>query len=346
MGWRWCSASCCTHSRRKSTAASTSSSAAWWRAASPTASTAFGCMHERLHRRLACAGGARGRGRYSQPDLAHAGPMVRRRARRGLGTSGVGKGGGNRDPRRRHRSNPGAAAGRARQRSGFVALWRAGSRLHRFHADASIDLCRRAVRGNRHARRQMVAGLSRVPTTIAMARYSARVGRNAGMKNMVRESEIRDGELAVDMPAARDAGLVFIGRIRTPWTSRLATPRQGRHDGPVCRLEIFEPWVPAIKGVDFYSNLEVIYWLHQSRRDLVLQSPKNNKSTRGTFSLRSPVRPNPIATSVVKLVGIEGNVVLVRGLDCLDETPLLDIKPDRCEFTPLAPPQPGDFETE
>src|ERR1700730_7196269 len=110
---------------------------------------------------------------------------------------------------------------------------------------------------------------------------------------MVSESEIREGETAVDPPKARDAGLVFIGRIRTPWTSRLMTPRQGRHDGPVCRLEIFEPWAPALKGVDFYSNLEVIYWLHQSRRDLVLQSPKNNKSTRGTFSLRSPVRPNP-----------------------------------------------------
>ena len=162
---------------------------------------------------------------------------------------------------------------------------------------------------------------------------------------MVRESEIRDGELAVDVPSARDAGLFFIGRIRTPWTSRLATPRQGRHDGPVCRLEIFEPWVPALKGVDFYANLEVLYWLHQSRRDLVLQSPKNNKSTRGTFSLRSPVRPNPIGTSIVKLVGIEGSTVLVRGLDCLDETPLLDLKPDRCEFTPLAPPQAGDFET-
>jgi len=145
---------------------------------------------------------------------------------------------------------------------------------------------------------------------------------------MVRESEIREGELAVEMPKTTNAGLVFIGRIRTPWTSRLETPRQGRHDGPVCRLEIFEPWVPALKGVDFYSNLEVIYWLHLSRRDLVLQSPKNNKSTRGTFSLRSPVRPNPIGTSTVKLVGIEGNVVLVRGLDCLDETPLLDIKPD------------------
>jgi hypothetical protein len=113
---------------------------------------------------------------------------------------------------------------------------------------------------------------------------------------MVRESEIREGELAVELPTPRDAGLVFIGRIRTPWTSRLQAPRQGRHDGPVCRLEIFEPFVPAIKGVDFYSNLEVLYWLHLSRRDLVLQSPKNNKSTRGTFSLRSPVRPNPIGT--------------------------------------------------
>jgi len=90
----------------------------------------------------------------------------------------------------------------------------------------------------------------------------------------------------------------------------------------------------------------VIYWLDQSRRDLVLQSPKNNGNTRGTFSLRSPVRPNPIATSIVKFVGIEGNTVLVRGLDCLVGTPLLDIKPDRCEFTPLAPPQSGDFETD
>ncbi|CAN5301040.1 tRNA (N6-threonylcarbamoyladenosine(37)-N6)-methyltransferase TrmO [soil metagenome] len=163
---------------------------------------------------------------------------------------------------------------------------------------------------------------------------------------MVRESEIRNGETAVDAPKPTNAGLVFIGRIRTPWTSRLETPRQGRHDGPVCRLEIFEPWVPALQGLDLYKHLEVIYWLHLSRRDLVLQSPKNDGIARGTFSLRSPVRPNPLGTSMVKLVGVEGSTVFVRGLDCLDETPLLDIKPDRCEFTPLAPPQPGDFQTE
>ena len=161
---------------------------------------------------------------------------------------------------------------------------------------------------------------------------------------MVRQQDLREGEVAIELPPAQDAGLVFIGRIRTPWTSRLETPRQGRQDGPICRLEIFEPFVPAIKGVDFYSNLEVLYWLDQSRRDIILQSPKNNEKTRGTFSLRSPVRPNPIGTSIVKLVGIEGNAVLVRGLDCLDNTPLIDLKPDRCEFTPLATPQKGDVE--
>ena len=163
---------------------------------------------------------------------------------------------------------------------------------------------------------------------------------------MVRESEIRTNEVAVDPPKPNQAGLVYIGRIRTPWTSRLETPRQGRQDGPVCRLEIFEPWVPALQGLDLYKTLEVIYWLHLSRRDLVLQSPKNDGLARGTFSLRSPVRPNPLGTSMVKLVGIEGSTVFVRGLDCLDETPLIDLKPDRCEFTPLAPPQAGDFETE
>ena len=163
---------------------------------------------------------------------------------------------------------------------------------------------------------------------------------------MVRESEIRVSEIAVEPPKVHDAGLVYIGCIHTPWTSRFMTPRQGRQDGPVCHLEIFEPWVPALQDIGLYSSLEVIYWLHLSRRDLVLQSPKNDGTSRGTFSLRSPVRPNPLGTSVVKLVGVEKNIVQVRGLDCLDQTPLLDLKPDRCEFTPWAPPQPGDFETE
>ncbi len=163
---------------------------------------------------------------------------------------------------------------------------------------------------------------------------------------MVRENEIRAGEVAVDAPVATDAGLTFIGRIRTPWTSRLVAPRQGRVDGPVCRIEVFDPWGPALRGLEFYERVEVLYWLHLSRRDLVLQSPANDRSARGTFSLRSPARPNPIGTSIASLVAIEGATVLVRGLDCLDMTPLLDLKPDRTLFTPIAPPQDGDFQVD
>jgi len=162
---------------------------------------------------------------------------------------------------------------------------------------------------------------------------------------MVRENEIRHGEQAVALPPDTDAGLIFIGTIRTPWTSRLMTPRQGRADGPVCRIELWEPWVAALDGVEKFERLEVLYWLHQSRRDLVRQSPANDGTVRGTFALRTPVRPNPIGTSIATLVAVEGATLLVRGLDCLDGTPLLDIKPDRTLFTPIAPPQPGDFET-
>ncbi len=159
---------------------------------------------------------------------------------------------------------------------------------------------------------------------------------------MVRRNEIRVGEAVVAAPPPTDAGLAFIGRIHTPWTDRMETPRQGRLDGPTCRIEVFEPWVAALDGVQEFERLEVLYWLHLSRRDLVLQSPRNDGTARGTFSLRSPARPNPIGTQIVQLLRVEGGNLYVRGLDCVDGTPLLDLKPERGSFTPLAPRQPGD----
>ncbi|MFC0160729.1 TrmO family methyltransferase domain-containing protein [Mameliella alba] len=89
--------------------------------------------------------------------------------------------------------------------------------------------------------------------------------------------------------------------------------------------------------------IEVLYWLGLARRDLLTQSPKRDGQVFGTFALRSPVRPNPIGTSMVKLLRIEGADLIVRGLDCVDGTPLIDLKPDRCLFTPKAPPKPGDI---
>ena len=162
---------------------------------------------------------------------------------------------------------------------------------------------------------------------------------------MVRLNEVRQNEVAVEAPKSFDVGLAFIGIIRTPWTSRLNCPRQGRADGPICRIEVADLWVAALDGIEAFERIEVLYWLHESRRDLVRQSPANDGETRGTFALRSPVRPNPIGMVLVGLVERRGPTLLVRGLDCLDGTPLIDLKPDRCMFTPLASPQAGDFET-
>ena len=83
---------------------------------------------------------------------------------------------------------------------------------------------------------------------------------------------------------------------------------------------------------------------HLSRRDLALQSPANDGAVFDIFAIRSLVRPNPIGTSIAKLISVEGNVLIVRGLDCLDGTPLLDLKPDRALFMPIAPPQPDAFQ--
>jgi len=142
--------------------------------------------------------------------------------------------------------------------------------------------------------------------------------------------ELRQGELAVSVDGPASAGLHFLGRIRTPWKTRAECPRRGDLEGPLCRLEVDEPWRAALAGIERHMHLQVLYWMHLSRRDLVLQNPRGEGMIHGTFALRSPLRPNPIASSVVALERIEGGTLCVRGLDCIDGTPLLDIKPEHC----------------
>lgn len=155
------------------------------------------------------------------------------------------------------------------------------------------------------------------------------------------DSDIRSGEITTPLPDRMDVGVVFIGRVRTPWTDRADCPRQGRDDGPECKLEVHERWRGGLRGLEEYARLDVLYWMDRSRRDLVVQNPARDGRLVGTFALRSPVRPNPIALSNVRLVRVEEDGVVVRGLDCLDGTPLLDIKPNRCEFSPKASPKPS-----
>ena len=125
-------------------------------------------------------------------------------------------------------------------------------------------------------------------------------------------------------PGRSDAELYFIGRIRTPWKTRDECPKNARESEAVCTISVDSRWAQALTGIDTCSHLLVLYWM---RRDLVLQAPRHYKEPRGTFALRSPVRPNPIAASVVRLVKVDGTSLSVVGLDCLDGTPLLDLKP-------------------
>ena len=139
----------------------------------------------------------------------------------------------------------------------------------------------------------------------------------------------RDGERVSEGPLSVDASLTFIGRIATPWPGRGDCPRRGDPiDGPICRLMLEPRWVDALEGLEVGAEAQILYWMHEARRDLVRLAPRGGIA-RGPFALRAPTRPNPIASSIVVLVSIDGPVLEVRGLDCLDGTPLLDIKPWR-----------------
>jgi tRNA-Thr(GGU) m(6)t(6)A37 methyltransferase TsaA len=138
---------------------------------------------------------------------------------------------------------------------------------------------------------------------------------------------LREGESAVTLPKAFDASLYYIGRIHTPWQRRQDCPKNPRESEAVCTVEVDPLWAEGLAGLETVSHVLLLYWMDKARRDLVLQSPRHYTERRGTFALRSPARPNPIAASVAKLLRIDGNRLSVVGLDCLNKTPLLDIKP-------------------
>ena len=138
---------------------------------------------------------------------------------------------------------------------------------------------------------------------------------------------VRPGETTVPLPDHFDASVYFIGRIRTPWTKREDCPKNARESDAICTVAVDPRWAAALQEVETCTHLVLLYWMDKSRRDIAVQVPRHYNKPRGTFSLRSPARPNPIAMSVVTLKEVRGSSLLVTGLDCLDNTPLIDIKP-------------------
>lgn len=147
--------------------------------------------------------------------------------------------------------------------------------------------------------------------------------------------EGREGERRLDHdPAAMppDAGVVFIGRIASPWTTRESCPknmRAARETGQPAMLTIDAPYREGLRGLERSSHVVILSWLHHAPRNLIVQKPRHAAEAKGVFGLRSPARPNPVGLHVARLVGLDittGRVDL-DAIDVLDGTPVIDIKP-------------------
>ncbi|MGB3477526.1 MAG: tRNA (N6-threonylcarbamoyladenosine(37)-N6)-methyltransferase TrmO [bacterium] len=120
-------------------------------------------------------------------------------------------------------------------------------------------------------------------------------------------------------------GLTFIGTIHSPYKSKADAPSQGRDN--ICEIEILKEYEAGLKDIDGFSHLHIFYWLHESRGfTLSVNTPWDDKP-HGLFATRSPHRINPIACAAVELVEKKQNILKVKGLDAIEGTPVLDIKP-------------------
>lgn len=119
-----------------------------------------------------------------------------------------------------------------------------------------------------------------------------------------------------------------IGYVRSPYTETKQVPRgAGAKHKAEGTLEIDERFAAGLQDVEGFSHLYVIWVFNRSEGYELVGTPPTDDRPHGVFSTRSPYRPNPIALTTVEVLGREGNKVRVRGVDMLDGTPILDIKP-------------------
>lgn len=121
--------------------------------------------------------------------------------------------------------------------------------------------------------------------------------------------------------------IVPIGYVRSPYRERADAPRQGRFSDTVSEIVVDPAYEPGLFRVAEKTHLVVLCWFDRADRKTLRVWPPHNPSEHGVFATRSPDRPNPVSYSVVDLLGIDGCVLRVRGLDALDGTPVIDIKP-------------------
>ena len=123
------------------------------------------------------------------------------------------------------------------------------------------------------------------------------------------------------------ATLKFIGHIDTPYETIEECPNNIDLNGPFCRLVLREEFENGLSGLQQGQKILILYWFEITDRNTIEQPFNCGGGAIGTFALRSPHRPNPIVAATLPIESIENGVVSIRGLDCLNGTPLLDIKP-------------------
>lgn len=136
-----------------------------------------------------------------------------------------------------------------------------------------------------------------------------------------------------------------IGIIHTPYRTTGGAPFQGRSSSETCEIEIFKEYEAGLKDVDRCTHLILLYWLDRAD-DRVLQThTPHDTDIHGVFATRSPARPNPIGFHVTELIERKGNVLRIKGVDALDKTPLIDIKPYSSEIDAIGDANIGWFPT-
>jgi tRNA-Thr(GGU) m(6)t(6)A37 methyltransferase TsaA len=121
--------------------------------------------------------------------------------------------------------------------------------------------------------------------------------------------------------------LKAIGLVNSPFKLKKGSPHQGRFSNEFSTITIYKEYDEALEGIENFSNLIIIYWMDRAGHASLRVVPHGKTEKRGLFSTRAPVRPNPIGLCMVKLVKKEGNILTVKWLDALDQSPVLDIKP-------------------
>lgn len=123
--------------------------------------------------------------------------------------------------------------------------------------------------------------------------------------------------------------LAAIGRVESPLTDPAAAPKQGDEGAPDAWLVIEPGLVEGLNGIEAGEEIIVLTWLDRARRDILSVHPRGDlaRPPQGVFSTRSPDRPNPIGLHRVEVAEIAGNRLRVRGLEAIDGTPVLDLKP-------------------